>query len=129
MYDIWFSGFTPQYSMALWMGNDINMSVSNYSYKAAQFWAAIMDRVCEDIPRESYFPMPDNVVNVGGEYYIKGTYAKVVKKKTKTKNSKTETETTVPTEPVTTTPPVTNPPKTTTAPTDTPAPPAETVTP
>ena len=128
MYDIWFSGFTPQYSMALWMGNDINMSVSNYSYKAAQFWAAIMGRVCEDIPRESYFPMPDNVVNVGGEYYIKGTYAKVVKKKTKTKNSKTQTETTVPTEPVTTTPPVTDPPETT-APTDTAAPPAEPVTP
>ena len=104
MYDIWFSGFTPQYSMALWMGNDINMSVSNYSYKAAQFWAAIMGRVCEDIPRESYFPMPDNVVNVGGEYYIKGTYAKVGKKKTKTKNSKTQTETTVPPETVTTVP-------------------------
>ncbi|MCQ2546071.1 MAG: penicillin-binding protein [Clostridia bacterium] len=100
MYDIWFSGFTPQYSMALWMGNDINMSVSNYSYKAAQFWAAIMGRVCADIPRGSYFERPDNVICVGGEYFIDGTYSKVTKKKSKTtkKRSKTENTTTGPTE-------------------------------
>lgn len=106
MYDIWFSGFTPQYTMSLWMGNDINMSVSNYSYKAAGFWAAIMDRVCEDLPRGSFFEQPDNVVSVGGEYYIDGTYSKVAKKNSKSKTKKTKesssTEmTTVPTLPST----------------------------
>ncbi|MDO4834309.1 MAG: transglycosylase domain-containing protein, partial [Bacillota bacterium] len=102
MYDIWFSGFTPQYSMALWMGNDINMSVSNYSYKAAQFWAAIMGRVCADIPRGSYFDKPANVISVGGEYFIDGTYSKVTKKKSKTTKEdrdEDETTTTIPTEP------------------------------
>lgn len=94
MYDIWFSGFTPQFSMALWMGNDINMSVSNYSYKAAGFWAAIMGRVCEDLPRGSYAEMPPNVERVAGDYYIKGTYSPVHKKKTKESKTKTETETT-----------------------------------
>ncbi|MCQ2544894.1 MAG: penicillin-binding protein [Clostridia bacterium] len=93
MYDIWFSGFTPQFSMALWMGNDINMSVSNYSYKAAGFWASIMQRVCEDLPRGSYREMPSNVERVAGEYYIKGTYYPVHKKKTKESKTKTETET------------------------------------
>ncbi|MDO4176854.1 MAG: transglycosylase domain-containing protein [Bacillota bacterium] len=98
MYDIWFSGFTPQYSMALWMGNDINMSVSNYSYKAAQFWSHIMGRVCADLPRGSYFERPKNVIVVGGEYYIDGTYSKVTKKKSKTTEETSETETTFMTE-------------------------------
>ena len=102
MYDIWFSGFTPQYSMALWMGNDINMSVSNYSYKAAAFWGKIMGRVCEakTTARETFFEQPANVEYKAGEYYIKGTYSKVTKKKTKTKTQTESTETmTLPTLP------------------------------
>ncbi|MBR0455300.1 MAG: transglycosylase domain-containing protein [Firmicutes bacterium] len=101
MYDIWFSGFTPYYSMALWMGNDINMSVSNYSYKAAGFWAAIMERVCEDLPRASFSDKPANVTQVNGEYYTEGTYSKVAKRKTKTKKSKKETESTTESQTVT----------------------------
>ncbi|MDO4518147.1 MAG: transglycosylase domain-containing protein, partial [Bacillota bacterium] len=93
MYDIWFSGFTPQYSMALWMGNDINMSVSNYSYKAAGFWSKIMGRVCEGMEYESFGEMPSNVEKTNGEYYIKGTYSRVSKKKSsKKKTSEKETE-------------------------------------
>lgn len=136
MYDIWFSGFTPQYSMALWMGNDINMSVSNYSYKAAGFWASIMQRVCEDIPYGSFFEKPSNVEYVNGEYYVDGTYSKVFKKNrkskkkttektettTKTKNTKNTKHTTKPTSP----PP---PPPTTAAPTTTAAPPPTTTEP
>ena len=94
MYDIWFSGFTPYYSMSLWMGNDINMSVSNYSYKAAGFWAAIMGRVCEDLPRATFSEKPANVQQVGGEYYTTGTYSKVTKKKSKSKTKEEKTETT-----------------------------------
>ena len=94
MYDIWFSGFTPYYSMALWMGNDINMSVSNYSYKAAGFWASIMERVCEDLPRASFGEQPKNVTRVNGEYYVDGTYSKVVKRKSKTKDDKDDDKTT-----------------------------------
>ena len=117
MYDIWFSGFTPQYSMSLWMGNDINMSVSNYSYKAAGFWAAIMGRVCEDLPRGSYFDMPNNVVRTGGEYYIKGTYSKVTRKKSKKKTEENKTNettqaTTAPVTPTTDTQATTSPPPT-----------------
>ena len=91
-YDIWFSGFTPQYTMSLWMGNDINMSVADYSYKSAAFWSAIMGRVCADIPRDNFFERPDNVISVGGEYYTKGTYSRTGKKKHKDDNDKDETK-------------------------------------
>jgi penicillin-binding protein 1A len=122
MYDIWFSGFTPYYSMALWMGNDINMSVSNYSYKAAGFWAAIMERVCADLPRASFSEKPANVTVVNGEYYTEGTYSKVAKRKSKTKKSKSETESTTISETVTLPPATTAAPASTAAPDTTAAP-------
>ncbi|MDD6310459.1 MAG: transglycosylase domain-containing protein [Firmicutes bacterium] len=115
MYDIWFSGFTPQYTMSLWMGNDINMSVSNYSYKAAGFWSAIMGRVCDKktTTREDFFKMPSNVVRTNGEYYIDGTYSVVhgkKKEKTKDESSSTTIEpTTAPTVPTVTDPPTPTP--------------------
>lgn len=93
------------------------MSVSNYSYKAAGFWAAIMGRVCEDLPRGSYFDMPNNVVRTAGEYYIKGTYSKVTRKKSKKKTEENKTNettqaTTAPVTPTTDTQATTSPPPT-----------------
>lgn len=76
-FDIWFAGFTPQYSAAIWMGNDVNIEMSSGSGKTASTWARIMRQVCADIPYESFGDMPSNVQVVGGEYYIKGTYSKV----------------------------------------------------
>lgn len=103
-YDIWFSGFTPQYTMSLWMGNDINMDLSDSSPKACTFWSRIMSRVCADIPRASFFEKPENVTTVGGEYYVDGTYSKVRKKKgdgddddRKKPSTTAPTETTIPT--------------------------------
>ena len=98
-YDIWFSGFTPQYTMSLWMGNDINMSVADYSYKSAAFWSSIMGRVCADLPRADFFKKPSNVISVGGEYYIDGTYSRTGKKKHKeTTESEETSDITIPTE-------------------------------
>jgi len=76
-FDIWFAGFTPQYSAAIWMGNDVNIEMSSSSGKTASTWARIMRQVCADIPYESFRPMPANVQIVKGEYYIKGTYSNV----------------------------------------------------
>lgn len=76
-YDIWFCGFTPQYSAAIWMGNDLNMELSAGSGRTASFWSEIMRQVCEGLPYQSFGNMPSNVEVVGGEYYIKGTYSKV----------------------------------------------------
>ncbi len=75
-FDIWFCGFTPQYSAALWMGTDVNIAMSSSSGTTAAFWSAVMKRVCADLPSESFFERPSNVVSIGGEYYTDGTYSR-----------------------------------------------------
>ena len=76
-YDAWFSGFTPQYTAALWMGNDVNVELSLGSAQSALFWSHIMSRVCENIPTASFRERPSNVISAGGEYYTEGTYSRV----------------------------------------------------
>lgn len=72
-YDSWFSGFTPQYASALWIGNDYNVELSEGSAAAAKLWSTIMKRVLEGAPTGTY-PAPDNVEKKYGEYYLLGTY-------------------------------------------------------
>ena len=93
-YDAWFAGFTPQYSAALWMGNDVNIELSAGSAKSAAFWSSIMSRVCADLPRGSFRDRPSNVVTVNGEYYIEGTYSKVSMTPSTTESESTEAPTT-----------------------------------
>ena len=104
-YDIWFCGFTPQYSAALWMGNDVNIELSSGSGATARLWSKIMGRVCAGLPRGSFKDKPSNVESVNGEYYVKGTYSKVSLKKTE----QTETETEATTTEAPTTAPTTKP--------------------
>lgn len=78
-YDIWFSGFTPQYSAALWIGNDVNLELSSGSARAASLWSKIMRQVCEGLSYGKYPEQPDNVSRINGEYYTDGTYSKVSK--------------------------------------------------
>ena len=71
-YDIWFDGFTPKYSASLWIGNDMNMSLTSMSEYAARLWGNVMN----DIPGSSsgnYKKRPKGVVVYGGEYYVEGT--------------------------------------------------------
>jgi penicillin-binding protein 1A len=63
-YDAWFVGFTPQYSAAVWIGNDINIELSQGSASAAKLWSKIMGQVCSSIPRASYHAAPSNVISV-----------------------------------------------------------------
>jgi len=72
-YDAWFVGFTPQYSASLWIGNDLNMELSQGSGAATRLWSTIMSQMCEGIPTGTY-EMPNNVETKYGEYYITGTY-------------------------------------------------------
>ncbi len=76
-YDIWFSGFTPQYSAALWIGNDVNIELSSGSSHAAAFWSNIMSQVCEGLSYGEYPKQPKDVTRINGEYYTEGTYSKV----------------------------------------------------
>lgn len=53
-YDVWFCGLTPQYSAAVWIGNDVNIPMNQGSGAAASLWSRIMQRVCAGLPREEF---------------------------------------------------------------------------
>lgn len=71
-YDIWFDGFTPDYSASLWIGTDKNVEMYTTSVTAARLWSRIMEQI-PDITEGSYRDQPDNVVYQYGEYYTEGT--------------------------------------------------------
>ena len=71
-YDIWFDGFTPKYSAALWIGTDKNKSLSSMSIPAAALWRRIMNQI-PDITEGEYPDQPSNVIYQRGEYYTEGT--------------------------------------------------------
>ncbi len=91
-FDAWFCGFTPQYVCAVWIGNDINIELTQGSAAAARLWRTIMSQVCAGLPYGQYPSKPSNVESVNGEYYTKGTYSKVV-----IPTSETETSSEAPT--------------------------------
>ena len=70
---MWFAGFTPKYSAALWWGNDVNIELTGTSDNTASLWGKIMGRVCEGTQWQEFPSMPDSVVQVRGEYYVNGT--------------------------------------------------------
>lgn len=61
-YDAWFVGMTPHYSAALWIGNDINLELSQGSVAAARLWSKIMKQVHAGLPQGS-FPNAENVTS------------------------------------------------------------------
>jgi penicillin-binding protein 1A len=75
-FDAWFCGFTPQYSAALWIGNDVNIELNQGSSAAAKLWSKIMREACAGM-KGSFPGRPSNVIqsDVSGvkEYYISGT--------------------------------------------------------
>ena len=92
--DIWFVGFTPKYSAALWIGADDNSELSQGSAVAAKIWSQIMGQI-PGVTEGSYKSQPESVVRVNGEYYTKGTEPAYVytpkksSKKTEQKQQKT----------------------------------------
>jgi penicillin-binding protein 1A len=93
-YDAWFVGMTPHYSAALWIGNDINLELSQGSVSAARLWSKIMKQIHSGLPQGS-FPSAENIVTaeidtksgklpselssldprgtIRSEYFVKGT--------------------------------------------------------
>ena len=71
-YDIWFDGFTPTYAASIWIGTDENVEMSSMSTPAAALWG----RIINQLPKAKdgkYSEKPDNVIQIGGEYFTKGT--------------------------------------------------------
>lgn len=62
-YDAWFLGFTPHLAAAVWIGNDINVELSQGSVAAATIWSKIMKQVHSGLPSGS-FPTANNVISV-----------------------------------------------------------------
>lgn len=60
-YDIWFDGFTANYSAALWIGTDVNIKLSSMSPKAATLWGKIISQV-DKAKGGTYSKRPSNVV-------------------------------------------------------------------
>ena len=75
-YDIWFDGFTANYSASLWIGNDVHIALSEMSPRAALLWSEIMSQINGALGGE-YSAKPSNVitasVNNRTEYFTKGT--------------------------------------------------------
>ena len=72
-YDIWFNGFTPSYSIALWIGTDDNVQMDSASEKAAALWSKVVSKI-DRAKKGEYKDRPDNVIRAwNGEYYTKGT--------------------------------------------------------
>lgn len=66
--DVWFSGYTPYYTATVWAGYDnriiMDESKSNNEKNLAKvLWRAVMERVHEDLPNQT-FPIPADIVQV-----------------------------------------------------------------
>lgn len=51
--DLWFCGFTPYYTCAVWGGYDDNKSVDDTSYRF-RIWRGIMDRIHDDLEPKDF---------------------------------------------------------------------------
>ena len=75
-YDIWFDGFTANYTASLWIGADVNIAMSEQSPKAALLWSKIMSQI-NNAKGGTYSSRPSNVItataNKRTEYFTKGT--------------------------------------------------------
>ena len=71
-YDVWFDGFTPDFSAALWIGTDLNVEMNGSSAQAAALWSRIMSQI-KGVTSGEYLDMPSDVIQQNGEYYTVGT--------------------------------------------------------
>ncbi len=65
-HDVWFAGYTPYYTCTVWAGydNNIGMSTNKNNDESAvskTLWRAVMGRIHENLPNES-FPVPSGLV-------------------------------------------------------------------
>lgn len=60
--DVWFAGYTPYYTATTWTGFDNNVKLSGDERNLAKkLWRAVMSRIHEDLPSQS-FSVPSGIV-------------------------------------------------------------------
>ncbi|NLK72986.1 MAG: PBP1A family penicillin-binding protein [Clostridiales bacterium] len=62
-YDAWFMGYTPYYAAGLWIGNDLDIELSQGSAVSANLWSKIMKEVHKNLPAKD-FEKPENIITV-----------------------------------------------------------------
>lgn len=83
--DSWFVGFTPYYTGAVWIGNDDNTPLWDYSRMAANLWRSIMRDVHKDLEYKDFVEPEDGLykkyIPVSGytEIFAEGTSPKGLK--------------------------------------------------
>ncbi|MDR3072118.1 MAG: transglycosylase domain-containing protein, partial [Clostridiales Family XIII bacterium] len=76
-FNIWFSGNTPRYAAAIWIGNDFSAQLAGDSPMAAALWSRILSQCLNGSDPGEFAGAPENVerISVSGytDYVIKGT--------------------------------------------------------
>lgn len=66
--DVWFVGYTPYYTGAIWYGLDQPYNITTLGFRSTSYhallWGSIMERVHEELPVISFDEMPSSVVEV-----------------------------------------------------------------
>jgi len=62
-FDVWFAGYTPHYSAALWIGSDNNATLTGSSANAAKLWKQVMSRIHQGLPQKN-FAVPSGIIHV-----------------------------------------------------------------
>jgi len=70
----WFIGYTPHLVTAVWVGNDDNTPMRRVvgGGLPAEIWASFMRPALQGVPPDDW-PRPEEIVQRGGELYIRGT--------------------------------------------------------
>ncbi|MBO0450691.1 MULTISPECIES: PBP1A family penicillin-binding protein [Enterococcus] len=71
--DVMFTGFTPHFSLSIWAGYDDRMKpiTSQSEYIAQDVYREMMSYASENVSNEDWV-MPDDVLRIGNELYVKG---------------------------------------------------------
>jgi penicillin-binding protein 1A len=76
-WEVWFCGITPKYAGAVWIGNDVSISMNGGSGIAVRLWKKIVAEATKGVKHGSFPTQPSNVVRatVSGisDLYIRGT--------------------------------------------------------
>jgi penicillin-binding protein 1A len=61
--DAWFVGFTPYYAAGVWIGNDVQIPLSDGSKVAALFWKKVMTELHKDLADKN-FEVPEGLIRL-----------------------------------------------------------------
>lgn len=64
VYDLWFAGYTPYYTAAVWTGYPYNEYIGTTSNPSVTLWQQVMSLIHEDLEQGVGFYEPDDVVSV-----------------------------------------------------------------